>query len=176
MYRNVFIGEPCPGARKHSDIPANCPGGLFAGSSRATGDAASAQTGSVWHGDLRLFLGTQNSNRSWESSSPWPVSPRACLGQASPRSTCPGRGTPNPWMGEQGGQRCCPVRQAGTAREGSSIILLKLQKQAKCNYNHPNWSSARTSGLMVLLLQEVPWDSSNDHKWSRPQFHISFGR
>lgn len=176
VHRKIFIAEPCPGARKHSEIPASRPMGLFAASSRVTGDAASAQTGGFWHGDTRLFLGTQKNKWSWERSSPWPVSPRACLGQANPRSTCPCRGTPNAWMGEQGSRRCCPVRQAGTARGGSYIIPLKLQKQAKCNYR-PNWSSARTSGLTVLLLWEVPQDFSNDHKWwSRPQFHISFGR
>lgn len=57
-------------------------------------------------------------------------------------------------LGEQGSWPLCPVQQARTAREGGHVIRLKLQKQAKCNYNHPSWSSARTSGLMVLLLQK----------------------
>lgn len=109
--------------------------------------------------------------------------PTTCLSQSLPGPSKPTFNLPRqrdpPTRargGDQGGHFCCRVRQAETAREGSCFIPLKLQKQAKCNYNHPTWSSARTSGLMVLLLQEVPWDFSNDHKWSGPQFHISFGR
>lgn len=161
--------------QENTEIPANHPRGLFSASIGVTGDAASAQTGGFWHGDTRLFLGTQRSKWSRESSSPVCLS--QCLpGPSKPKLNLLSRGTPNTRMGDQDSWPCCPVRQAGTARDGRCIIPLKLQKQAKCNYNHPSWSSARTSVLMVSLSQEVPWDFSNDHKWSRPQFHISFGR
>jgi len=102
--------------------------------------------------------------------------PQSLPGPSTPTFNPPSQRNPQHMDGEQGSRPRCPVRQAGTAGEGACIIPLKLQKQAKCNYNHPNWSSARTSVLMVLLLQEAPWDFSNDHKWSRPQFHISFWR
>jgi len=121
VYWKNFIAEPCPGARKHSEIPANHCRGLSAASSRATTYAASAQTRGFWHGDTRLFLGTQKNKQSWERSSPRPVSPRACPGQAHPRSTLPRRGTPNTWMGSRAADPAALYDRLG--QQGRELVL-----------------------------------------------------